>query len=68
MSRIRYCVTTRGLWYKCNAGWGSIGGSGMKTCNDEPMEKNCRNIVESTDPLICPTCGTVLGIIGDKEE
>jgi len=62
--KVRYCDTILKQWKPCEVGWGSLDGSGLKSCTDEPKEKNCRLIVNSEDPLICPTCGTVLGLIG----
>ncbi len=66
--RKRYCETILQEQRPCGLGWGSVGKDGVKGCDDAPLEKNCRNIVNTEDPHICPTCGTVLGIIGDFME
>ena len=70
--KMRYCMTEKGKGSQCLVGWGSInclpdGLSKMTSCCDEPMEKNCRMIIDRDIPQIeiCPCCGTALGI---KEE
>lgn len=42
----RYCFTTPIGLNDCPVGWGSIDERGLKSCCDEPIEDNCRNIVE----------------------
>ena len=49
--RIRYCRTEKGKIIPCNVGWCSIsyGNNNLaetKDCSDNPIEKNCNNIVE----------------------
>ena len=63
--KIRYCETILQQWKPCDVGCGSMDKDGMKSCCDEPVEDNCHLIVETSDPVICPTCGTAIGIIGD---
>jgi len=63
--KIRYCWTTLHYRKPCDVGWGSANGEVIKTCHDDPMEENCKNIVNTENPVICPTCGTTIGIIGD---
>ena len=64
--KVRYCGTILQSWKPCEVGWGSVGSDGIKSCCDEPQEENCRVLVDETDPLICPTCGTALGCIQDS--
>ena len=67
----RFCTTERGKWI-CQVGWGSVGctsngKSEFKSCFDEPMEQNCRMVVDEEDKpkiSICPCCGTAI----DTEE
>lgn len=63
--KIRYCDTTPQERTPCQVGWGSIDNTGLRSCTDDPIEKNCRNVVDTSDPVICPYCGTVLGIYAD---
>ena len=63
--KVRYCTTIEQKWRPCDIGWGSVGDEGIKSCWDEPMEENCRRIVDTGDVAICPTCGTAIGIIAD---
>jgi len=66
--RIRYCFTILHQWQPCQVGWGRMDSRGVRDCTGEPMEKNCHNLVDTTDVLICPTCGTALGLIEDNME
>jgi len=66
--KIRYCQTILHTWKPCPIGWGSMDSGGYKDCYNEPLEENCRYVVNTEDVLICPTCGTALGIIGGPED
>lgn len=63
--KVRYCLTTLEKLLPCGMGRGSTGDEGAKCCWDEPMEENCKNIVDTEDVAICPYCGTAMGVIGD---
>jgi len=57
----RKCQITIG--FICPVAWGSVGTEGLKSCYDEPMEENCKYLVdEEPEVECCPTCGTALGI------
>jgi len=56
--KIRYCQTK--LYTYCPVAWGSAGTEGLKSCYVEPMEENCKHIIETDDEHeieFCPTCG-----------
>ncbi len=55
--RIRYCLTEGQRLKPCESGWGSYGSEGCKSCGDEPMEENCRCIVDTDNKHFCPYCG-----------
>ncbi len=63
--KIRYCLTAQEKLRPCDAGWGAVGSEGCYSCWDEPMEKNCKNIVDTEDVAICPYCGAAIGLVGD---
>ncbi len=43
---IRYCFLGLSRLMPCDCGWGSMDKEGIKSCIDEPMEGNCRNIIK----------------------
>lgn len=58
--RVRYCRTIEGQRFPCEVGWCTVSWKNnrmefeinqteMKDCSDDPMEKNCRHIVEVDD-------------------
>ena len=57
MKKVRYCTTYLQRLWNCPSGWVYMSTDGTNCCVDEPMEMNCRNIVEKDNPLfpICPT-------------
>jgi len=55
--RKRYCETKLQKLIPCDSGWGAWSNIEKKDCVDDPMEKNCRNIIE-TDNMRCPFCGS----------
>ncbi len=57
--RMRYCHTRLLNWNPCDVSWGYYSTKCSSTCRDEPMEENCKNIVDD-DYLSCPTCGIPL--------
>ncbi len=63
--KVRYCRTKLEKLCPCDSGRGGAGGEMVKWCHDEPMEENCRRIVDTEDAAICPYCGTAMGVIGD---
>ena len=63
--KIRYCLTAQEKLRPCGMGWGNAGSGWTKTCWDEPIDENCRNIVDTEDVAICPYCGTAMGLVGD---
>ena len=56
--KIRYCQTKLQQIFPCEIGWAvySAREGGSRNCHDEPMEKNCRKIID-TNTIRCPTCG-----------
>ena len=53
----RYCETIIQKIRPCDVGSAAYDSSGMrKSCFDEPMEKNCNNMVNENEQC-CPTCG-----------
>ena len=63
--KIRYCSTTLNKENPCLCGWLGLNYIESKSCHDEPIEENCRKIVDTQDIVYCPRCGTALGIIED---
>lgn len=51
----RYCRTILQKWYPCSAAWAVYSTDRIEGCYDEPMSKNCHNIVDDSN-LRCPTC------------
>ncbi len=58
--KIKYCLTEGQRLSPCESGWGSADSEGIKGCSDEPMEDNCRRIVDSADIHFCPYCGGII--------
>ena len=54
--RVRYCETILQKWFPCDVDYTSYSKDGSLSCYDNPMEENCRNIVDN-DTLRCPICG-----------
>ena len=60
--KVRYCETKLQSSIPCGVEWWSgtrhpfLGPMILKSCKDEPMEENCRNIIEAKDG-VCPCCG-----------
>ena len=50
---MRYCYLSISRGMGCPAGWGSIDSHGIKSCTDEPMEKNCRHIIRGAKLAPC---------------
>ena len=44
--RKRYCMTVEALIAPCRCDWTVNEGGLLKCCHEEPMEENCRHIVE----------------------
>lgn len=63
--KVRYCLTPLRGQNPCLVGWGAADKDGCRTCQDEPIEENCHNIVDTEDYYYCPTCGVCLGYLGD---
>lgn len=60
----RYCRTVLQHLMPCDNGWASYNNIEWKNCYDEPMEKNCHNIID-TDNLYCPYCKSKLEELGN---
>ena len=57
----RYCETPSGKIDPCLVGWGAYSNlNSTKSCHDEPIEENCRRIVQEDGVQLCPSCGREL--------
>lgn len=61
--RARYCKTVLQQLAPCRENWIESPGTGTdpkpRCCHDEPMEANCKNVVDLRN-LRCPTCKQVV--------
>jgi len=57
----RLCHTVLQKLSPCNIGWSNYTNENSTHCLDEPMEKNCMNIVD-TKNIHCPYCDSILGV------
>ena len=65
--KARYCDTPLEKLVPCDVGWGCYppNEEGYSDCHQDPMEKNCRNIIK-TDKLYCPYCKGKLEMAKEK--
>ena len=50
---IRYCCLGISYGRDCPSSWGSIDSCGVKSCADDPMEKNCQHIIRDAKLTPC---------------
>jgi len=54
----KYCSTRfEGEYMACGVGWGSVDSKGSQSCQDKPVEENCRNLIDPSN-MYCPFCDT----------
>ncbi len=58
--KIRYCFTEKQKLLPCNIGWASYSSDDVRSCRDDPQEKNCHYLVDEKAKQTCPYCGNVL--------
>ena len=51
---VRYCDTGFQKGASCDVGWGTIDTGGYKSCHDEPVTQNCRNLIDLNHLTACP--------------
>ena len=70
MAKVKYCTTPLQKYFPCQLMWSLYNGvmpintldpnvrnaPNVTNCTDEPMEENCKNIVDS-ELIKCPICG-----------